>query len=139
MSMRKYMALAGFFLFLMTADVLAGRPTETQPRLGSSPRPVTISMLNRFPMAPIGRTANIVLVVRVEKHEGNRDVEVSCDGLDGGIYVSSGKLVDGEAGKEIFDLAFNLTPAVYRCEAVLKRKVDGKTKEFTSAVEVTVY
>lgn len=125
----KHLALTVGSFFLMVAGIAAA----------DSPS-VSISTGKRFSMALVGRTANIVLAVRFVKHEGNRDIEVSCNGVDGGIYASSGKsLAGGNEDRKTFDFAFNLTPATYRCEAVLKRVVGGKKKEFTSFVEVTVH
>ncbi len=124
---KKQMALiVGLFFVMSTVGAFADKP------------PVSISTLNWFQMAPIGRTANIVLTVKVEKHEDNRDIEVRCDGLDGGIFASSGKSLGGDTERRTFDFAFNLTPATYRCDAVLKRMVGGKKKKFTSSIEVTV-
>lgn len=121
----KNLALAVGSFFLMTAVSIADSP-------------VSISTGKRFAMAPIGRTANIVLTVRIEEHEDNRELSVSCDGLDGGIYASSSKSLDGSEEREVFDISFSLTPATYNCEAVLERVVDGKKKEFKSSLEVTV-
>lgn len=123
----KYLALTANLFFLMAAGIAAVE------------RPVSISTLKRFSMAPIGRMANIVLVVRVEKHDGNREIEVSCDGVDGGIYASSGKSLEGGEDRKTFDFAFNLMPATYRCQAILKRVEEGKKKKFTSFVEVMVH
>lgn len=122
----KYLApLASLFFFMAVGVAVANSP-------------VSISTLKRFSMAPVGRTANIVLVVRIVKHEGNREIDVNCDGYD--LYASSGKSLEGNnEGRKTFDFAFNLTPATYRCEAVLKRVEDGKKKKFTSFVEVTVH
>ncbi len=103
--------------------------------------PVTISTLRRALITPLGQSANIVLVVRMEKHERNWGLDVSCDGIDGGVSVSSGKSFEnGEKQSEVYDIGFTLSPATYRCEAILKRKLeDGKMKEFTSFVEVTIH
>ncbi|MEK7138911.1 MAG: hypothetical protein AAB799_01900 [Patescibacteria group bacterium] len=103
---------------------------------------VAISTSSRFLVAPISKSANVRLVVRMEKHERNWELEVGCDGVDGGISTSSTKSFwNGEKQAEIYDIGFTLSPATYDCEAVLLRKQeDGKMKKFTSpVVEVTIH
>ena len=104
--------------------------------------PVSIKTMtpSQLRMASIGRLANVALVVRMEVHPDNRGLEVFCDGINGGIRTSSGELFEeGEKQqKKIYDVGFFLSSATYRCEAVLKRNVDGDEKQFTSSVEVTV-
>lgn len=138
--MRKCVASA-ISWFLLVSGIFAARSADPQFYKDHSPQPVTISTLNRLSMAPLGRLANVMLVVRMERHERNWELNVSCDGVNGGIYVSSSKsFKHGEKQSEIYNFGFALSSATYRCEAVLKRKQeDGKTKEFISAVEVTVH
>ena len=102
---------------------------------------VAISTSSRFLAAPISKSANIRLVVRIEKNERNWELEVGCDGVDGGISTSSSKSFwNGEKQAEIYDVGFTLSPATYYCSAVLLRKQeDGKMKKFASSIEVTVH
>ena len=126
--MRKMKQVALFvgLFFLITVQAFAGEPQ------------VTLKVAGRFFNAPLGRSANVRLTAKVVKHEGNRDLDVSCDG--DGMYASSGKSLEGDKEeKEIFDFAFNLLPGIYRCSAVLTRAKDSKTKEFISSVDVTVH
>lgn len=130
----KRTALLILFIFWVAANVAAEPPVIT----------IRTATPGQLRMALLGRMANVALVVRIEKNEGNRSLSVSCDGLDGAVFVSSevtleGEGIEGRKEKEIFDLGFNLSPATYRCEAVLTRTTDGKTKRFTSFVEVTVH
>lgn len=130
MRSKKHVAsVAGLFFLVTVVGVSAAKP------------PVTISTLRRALMAPLGRSTNVVLVVRMEKHEKNWELEVSCDGMDGGIRVSSGKSFwNDEKQAEIYDIGFTLPSATYRCEAVLKRKQeDGKMREFKDFLKMTVY
>lgn len=125
--------LTSLFIFLAMANVAAEPPVVVRTATPGQAR-----------MAPLGRTANVALIVRIETNKGNRGLSVSCDGLDGGMFASSDVLLEGEGiegwkEKEIFDLGFNLPSATYRCEAVLIRTMDGKKKKFTSFVEVTVH
>jgi len=128
--MKLQLALVAGLFFLLTAD----------PSLAAKPQ-VSIST-NRSFISFVGRTANVILIVRMEVHEGNRRLKVSCDGIDGGVFVSTSRdFSQGKGQAKIYDIGFLLTPATYRCEAVLSRKAeeDGKTKEFTSFVEVIVH
>ncbi len=128
--MKQVVLLAGLF-FVMTANTLVAKKEAT----------VSITTLHRATVVPVGKSANIVLIVRMEKHERNWELTVSCDGIDGGMSTSSERSFwNGEKQDEIYDFGFDLSPATYRCEVVLKRKqMDGKMKEFTSSVEVTIY
>lgn len=130
--MRKMQSVAlivGVFFLAVAADVSAKKNV------------VSISTGKRFATAPIGRIANIVLTVRIEEHQDNRNLDVSCDGLDGGIYTSSEKpFWNGERQAKVHDIGFDLPPATYLCRAVLQRKLEnGEMKKFTSFVEVTIY
>ncbi|MBI2062468.1 MAG: hypothetical protein HYT64_02150 [Candidatus Yanofskybacteria bacterium] len=125
--MKRVAPIASLLFVLTVAEVFAG-----------GPRPVTISSSGYFFVASIGRSANIVLVVRVQKNEGNRNLNVSCDSADG-VYVSSGRsLGGGGVERGIFDFGFNLTAATYRCKAVLTRKVDSRTRELNDSLEISV-
>jgi len=127
---RKQMVLIVGLFFVMSANnAYADKP------------PVSISTMTpgQIRLAPLGRSANVRLVVWMEKHERNWELEVACDGLDGGIHTSSSRSFwNGEKQQEIYDLGFTLPPATYRCEAVLKRVMDGKIKYYTSSIEVLV-
>lgn len=129
--MRKWqsVALAIGLFFLMASGVLAEKP------------PVAISTSGRFIGVLMGHSANVRLMVRMERHERNWELVVGCEGIDGGVLVSSGRSFwNGEKQAEVYDIGFSLTPATYNCEAVLKRKQEnGKFKEFTSNVEVTIH
>lgn len=126
MRSKKQMALIVIWFFLATVGASAAE------------RPISVNTSNRFSMAPIGRTANVALVVRVDRHEGNRSIDVGCDGIAGGLYARSSKSLEGDRERKTFTFSFNLTPATYRCEAVLKRKMDGKIREFKDSLELTV-
>ncbi len=124
--------VVGLFFLVSAASVYADKP------------PVSINIMapGQLRMAALGRSTNVRLIVRMEKHQKNWELNVSCDGIDGGgIYTSTRKSFwNGEGQAEIYDIGFNLSPAAYRCEAILKRKLEnGKMKESTSFVEVTVY
>ena len=101
-------------------------------------RPVTISTSGPFIGAMLGKSAKVVVKVTVQPHEGNRNIRVECDGLDGGDFRSSDKQLNGEKGRSTHDFGFNLSSATYRCTATLERMVDGKTKEFVTTVELKV-
>ncbi|MBI2674489.1 MAG: hypothetical protein HYX22_02005 [Candidatus Yanofskybacteria bacterium] len=127
----KHVALVGlFFAFAVTVVAAAEKPQ------------VTISASGRFfPVSFVSRAANVRLIVRMEKHERNWTLDVSCEGLGGGVFTSSGKsFYNGERQAEIYDLSFNLPSATYRCEVTLHRKLEsGEMKNFTSSLEVMVY
>ena|SRR3989344_6357879 len=124
----KQMALFVSLFFLVVVQAFAGEP------------PVTLRVADRFFSAPIGRSANVRLTAKVVRHKDNRNLDVSCNGDgDGSIYASSGKSLNGDKERETFDFAFDLLPAAYRCEAALKRVVNGKEKTLTSSVEMAVY
>ncbi len=121
----KQMAFVVSLFFLISANVFAGGPQ------------VTLRIAGRFFGALIGRSANVRLTAKIVKHEGNRNLDVNCDGDD--LYAGSGKSLEGEKEeRETFDFAFDLLSGTYRCSAVLTRMADGKTKDFTSYVEVEV-
>lgn len=126
MRSKKQMAPVVIWFFLATTGVSAAE------------QPVSVNTSDRFSMAPIGRTANVSLVVRIDRHEGNRNIDVDCEGIDEGLYARSGKSLEGDRERKTFTFAFNLTPATYRCEAVLKRKMNGKIREFKDSLELTV-
>ena len=122
----KQMALFVSLFLLITANAFAGEPQQ-----------VTLRASGRFFSAPIGRSANVRLVASVERHEGDRFMDVVCDGDD--MSVSSRKTFEeGEEEIKNFNFGFNLLSGTYLCSATLVRVVDGKTKEFVSSVEVTV-
>lgn len=125
-----------FFLVAVGAEAFASKQA------------VTITARSPFVGAVIGHTANIQLTVTVTKDEGNRKITVSCDGIDGGIYVSSEKSLEelpqespedkDKSESRSIDFGFNLPSASYSCRAVLTRMVDGKAKEFATSVNVRV-
>ena len=133
MRLMKLLALVGlFFLSVVAASALAAEPQVS----------INTMTPGQWRVASLGHSANAALVVRVVKHPRNQELLISCDGMNGGNYSVTKKSFDeGEKHQQkIFDVFFNLSSATYYCEAVLKRKQeDGKIKEFTSFVEVTVY
>ena len=125
MRFTKQVALVVSLLFLIVVSVFADNPQ------------VTIAANGRFFNTSIGSSsANIRLVVKVEKHEGNRLLGLSCDGE---IYVSSVQALEGEKEKRIFDFAFNLPRGQYVCGVILTRIENGKTKNFPANTEVVVH
>jgi len=129
MRQMKHVALLVSVFFVFTVAVAAEKSQ------------VAISTSSRFLPTSFGQSANVRLIVRMEKHDRNWELEVSCDGLDGGFRTSTTKSFwSGNKQASIYDVGFALQSASYLCEAVLMRKQeDGKVEKFTSSLEVTVH
>jgi len=129
------LAVSVFFFVLSAASV---RATDKV----SGPVSINTMTPGQMRLVHFDQSANVRLVVAVEKDEGNRSLDISCDSNEG-LFVRSekpleGRKVEGQNERTVFDLGFDLLLATYRCQAILERVVDGKKKEFTSSVEVIV-
>ncbi len=95
-------------IFLLTASLF-----------GDSP--ITIRRAN---IAPSSRSANIVLSVRIEKSDFDREIEVSCESEDN--FASSSQPLDGSNHPAQILFEFNLAQGHYECRAKLTRTDDEK-------------
>lgn len=124
----KSAALSSLFFLIVTSGIEASRP------------PISMSSSARFLMSSFSRPANVVLVVTIEKHGGNKNIVVSCDSVDSEFYRRSDEPLSGKEERSRFDFSFILSPAKYYCQAVLIRVVDYKEKEFASSpIELSIF
>lgn len=126
-SMKQVALAAGLFFSLVVVGVAF-----------ANQRPITVSTSGPFIGVALGKLAKVVVKITIEPHEGNRNVRVECDGLDGGEFRGSDKQLNGVNEKSMHDFGFNLSSATYQCTATLFRVVDGKMKQFHASVELRV-
>lgn len=83
------------------------------------------------------RSANTVLVVRIEKHNDNRELGITCE--SDAFYTSSAESLDGENTPREIRFGLNLYEGQYECRAILSRNINGKKKHFSATTKFLVY
>ena len=75
--------------------------------------------IRRVNVAPRSKIANIVIEVRFEKHEDNREVSVACESDDD--YRASSEIIEGLERKSVIFFELSLRPGYYECRGEVRR------------------
>lgn len=111
--------------FLFTASVAVGWAED-------------IITLKRSGVIFNSRSANIALVVRIERHDDNRGLEISCESAE--FYTSSSETLHGKDSPVETRFELNLYKSQeYECRAILIRNTQGKKREFTAVTKFPIF